>query len=250
MYNHKAITSNEHVRNKFQIELTNQFEHLYIGDEDSVQTAYKLEKALNKTAPKSLPKKKKKAKKPWVSVQSSDLIEQQWSAQERYQNHRNSKNYKTWRNIAELADTSLVNDKTNKIEQMCVEADAASKRNDTKELFNTVKKLNRDSSKASPLYVNKWNGEPSTSFTEQLEEWAEYFKELLNANLATNSDEIPPAEENLNINTEYFTFEEVSKAVKNIKTGKSPGNDCNVLKPYNTEETNLLNTFDKYSILS
>ena len=77
MYNHKAITSNEHVRNKFQIELTNQFEHLYIGDEDSVQTAYKLEKALNKTAPKSLPKKKKKAKKPWVSVQSSDLIEQQ-----------------------------------------------------------------------------------------------------------------------------------------------------------------------------
>ena len=58
-------------------------------------------------------------------------------------------------NIAELADTSLVNDKTNKIEQMCVEADAASKRNDTNELFNTVKKLNRDSSKASPSYVNK-----------------------------------------------------------------------------------------------
>ena len=46
MYNHKAIISNEHVRNKFQLELTNQFEHLYIGDEDSVQTAYdKLEKS-------------------------------------------------------------------------------------------------------------------------------------------------------------------------------------------------------------
>ena len=46
MCNHKAIISNEHVRNKFQLELTNQFEHLYIGDEDSVQTAYnKLEKS-------------------------------------------------------------------------------------------------------------------------------------------------------------------------------------------------------------
>ena len=130
MYNHKVIISNEHVRNKFQLELTNQFEHLYIGDKDPVQTAYdKLEKALNKTALKSLPKKEKEAKKPWVSSQSSDLIKQRRSAWKRYQNHRNSENYNIWRNIAELADTSIVNDKINKIEQMCVEVDAASKRN-------------------------------------------------------------------------------------------------------------------------
>ena len=85
-----------------------------------------------------------------MSTRSSDLIEQRRSARKRYQNHRNSENYNTRRNIAELADTSLVNDKINKIEQMCVEADAASKRNDTKELFNIVKKLNADSSKTSP----------------------------------------------------------------------------------------------------
>ena len=77
MYNHKVIISIERVRNKFKLELTNQFEHLYIRDEDSVQTAYdKLEKALNKTASKYLPKKEKEAKKPWVSTQNSDLIEQ------------------------------------------------------------------------------------------------------------------------------------------------------------------------------
>ena len=50
MYNHKAITSNEHVRNKFQLELSNRFE-------DSVQIAYdKLENVLNENASKSLPK--------------------------------------------------------------------------------------------------------------------------------------------------------------------------------------------------
>ena len=78
-----------------------------------------------------------------------DLIEQRRSAGKRYQNHRNSKNYNIWRNIAEQADTSLVNDEINKIEQKCVEAGAASKRNDTKELFNIVKKLNGGSSKTS-----------------------------------------------------------------------------------------------------
>ena len=52
--------------------------YLIVSDKDSVQTAYdKLEKSLNKTASKSLPKKEKEAKKPWVSTQSSDLTEQQ-----------------------------------------------------------------------------------------------------------------------------------------------------------------------------
>ena len=37
-----------------------------------------------------------------------------------------------------------MNDKINNIEQMCVKADAASKRKNTKELFNIVKKLNGD----------------------------------------------------------------------------------------------------------
>ena len=78
MYNQKAITSNEHVRNKFQLELSCRFEHLYVDDEDSVQIAYdKLEKILNETASKSLPKRENRTKKPWVSTQSSDLIEQQ-----------------------------------------------------------------------------------------------------------------------------------------------------------------------------
>ena len=76
--------------------------------------------------------------------------------------------------------------------------------------------------------MNKRNGEPPTSFIQLLEKWAEYFKKLLNANSTTNSDEIPPTEQNLNINTESFTFEEISKAVKSIKTSKSSGSDYNV----------------------
>ena len=54
-------------KNKFQLELSNRFEHLYINDEDSVLAAYdKLEKVLNETALKPLLKKENEAKKPWV----------------------------------------------------------------------------------------------------------------------------------------------------------------------------------------
>ena len=40
MYNNKAITSNDAVRNKFQLELANRFENLQINEDDTVQTAY------------------------------------------------------------------------------------------------------------------------------------------------------------------------------------------------------------------
>ena len=53
-------------------------------------------------------------------------------------------------------------------------------------------------------------------------------KELLSTNSTLNTEEIPAAEYDLNINTNDFTFEEISKAFKSTKTGKSPGNDPNV----------------------
>ena len=68
-----------------------------------------------------------------------------------------------------------MNDKINKIQQMCVEAEAASNRNDTKEFFNIVKKMNRESSKNLPSSVNKQNGEQPSSFSDLLDEWAKYF---------------------------------------------------------------------------
>ena len=84
-------------------------------------------------------RKDKNTSKHQVSTQSLDLIEQRRTARKKYQNHRNPEYYDTWRYVAEPADISLVNDKINKIEYMCVEADAASNRNHTKELFNKAK---------------------------------------------------------------------------------------------------------------
>ena len=106
------------------------------------------------------------------------MIEQRQSQWKRYQNYRNSENYITWRNTAELADTSLVNDKINKVEQIYAEDDAANKRNDTNKLFIIVKKLNGDQ-KTSPSLAIKRNVEPPTSIFKLLKEWADRLKGLL-----------------------------------------------------------------------
>ena len=93
MYNHKAITSNDVVRNKFQLELSNRFEDLQINEDDTVQTAYdKLELGLNEAASNTLPRKEKNTNKPWVSTQNVDLIKQRRAARKKYQNHRNPEN--------------------------------------------------------------------------------------------------------------------------------------------------------------
>ena len=52
------------------------------------------------------------------------------------------------------------------IEQMVEEAGAGSKTNDSRELFNIVKKLYGKSSKTSSSSVNKQNGKPLSSFPD------------------------------------------------------------------------------------
>ena len=84
MYNHKAITSNDVVRNKFQLKLSNRFETLQINEDDTVKSPYdELEEALSEAASNSLLQKEKITNKPWVSTKSLDLTEQRRAARKK-----------------------------------------------------------------------------------------------------------------------------------------------------------------------
>ena len=124
------------LRNKFQLELFNGLRTYKLMKVTLQIACDKLEQALIEAPSNSLPRKEKNTNKPQVSTQS--IIDQRRAARKKYQNHCNPENDDIWRNIAELADIALVNDEINKIEQMSVEADAVSNRNET-ELFNIVK---------------------------------------------------------------------------------------------------------------
>ena len=101
-------------------------------------------------------------------------------------------------------------------------------KNDTKQLYKIVKKLSGKSSTISASNVNKRNGKPPSTQKDLLTEWAEYFKNLLNNQSNINFDNIPAAEEDLEIRVDDFSLNEIQKAVNTLKFNKTPGIDYNI----------------------
>ena len=109
---------------------------------------------------------------------------------------------------------------------MCGQAEEAARLNRTSEEYTIVRKISGKSSTTSANLVNKRNDERPNDKDELLSEWASYFKDLLNIpNNGTSLVEILPANNDLIINDDDFTLDELLKAIKIMKPNKSPGID-------------------------
>ena len=76
--------------------------------------------------------------------------------------------------------------------------------------------------------MKKADGTRVENTEELLSEWRQYFEKLLN-NKNTNSDIDPsPADEDLPIKTSNITQAEIRTAIKQLKSGKSPGCDTSI----------------------
>ena len=82
-----------------------------------------------------------------------------------------------------------------------------------------------------------------TTAEEQVKRWAEYFEELLNRPALLNAADIQPAEELLQVNIAKPTKDEVRKAIRTLKNGKSAEPDgipAEALKADLSTSTNML----------
>lgn len=78
------------------------------------------------------------------------------------------------------AEESLANDKTIFLHQKCMEAENASKLNQSSKVYSIIRDITRKSTVNSAMLVNKRNGEPPFNKKELIQAWGQYFKELLN----------------------------------------------------------------------
>jgi hypothetical protein len=126
---------------------------------------------------------------------------------------------------------------------------------DLKELYNITKILSRKQFNKSVLVRNK-NGQLITNEKEQIERWEEYLKELLEVDKKQNVEPLQERQEQqksahteenrwnqLNINTDIPSKNEIKVALKQLKNNKAPGSDgilAEVLKADTEVTANLM----------
>ncbi|CAF1118057.1 unnamed protein product, partial [Brachionus calyciflorus] len=95
--------------------------------------------------------------------------------------------------------------------------------------------------------VKLLNGSVPENKEQLLSDWCKYFSDLLNNESSSNETSYPePSADNIEINTESISFEEVEEAVRTFKNKKAPGNDYALTSDI-LKEGELRNQSTKYS---
>ena len=114
--------------------------------------------------------------------------------------------------------------KKNVIKGLTQEAETAAGQRNMKRLYEITRTLSGKNNQPSRPVKDK-NGNAITSEDEQRARWAEHFKETLNRPAPPVPPIIPPPTELLDINTNPPTKNEITKAIKSLKSGKAAGPD-------------------------
>lgn len=218
---------------RFDIELRNRFDKLReLNDEIDhydprvrIQPRYDaLERAIQETSEEVLGKKSKDASKPWISRTTNTLLANRDKQKKKYRQHRNTANYKAWKKLADQASAAMEKDENEHLENKLAQLENAAKRNQlgrTWQIINSITGKN----KQQPIQVCRLDGTQPSSNEEIMQDWATYFRDLLNAAPPANEANPEPAQVDLPIQTGRFTVNEVNEAIDQLHLGKSPGTD-------------------------
>ena len=69
------------------------------------------------------------------------------------------------------------------------------------------------------------NGRVSSRVEDNLKRWQEHFHSILNRPEPENTAPIPKATQDIDINTDPPSIQEIKKAISKMKNGKAPGAD-------------------------
>ena len=109
---------------------------------------------LDKTNRSILPKKNTPERE-MVSKNTGNLMIKQKETDIKFGNHRNNHNYLPWQQAAITVDESTVNDKTNYLQQNCVEAEESPTQNQSSKAFPTLRDITGKSTTSSATNVSR-----------------------------------------------------------------------------------------------
>ncbi|CAH8515410.1 unnamed protein product [Schistosoma haematobium] len=217
--------------NKFKIFLTNKFQafhDLLNGEGTTVESNWKgIKEAITSTCHEVLGRKKHHHKE-WITADTLDKIQERRNKRAAINTSQTraekAKAQAEYTKVNKQVKRSIRTDKRKYVEDLATTAEKAAREGNMRQLYDTTKKLSGNRRKPERPVKSK-EGEVITNIEEQQNRWVEHFKELLNRPAPLNPPNIEGAPTDPPINVGPLTIEEISMAIRQIKSGKAAGPD-------------------------
>ena len=225
-----ARLKHEDTQKAFVLEVKNQFQKLSTDELDHppVEDRWNQIKATYCTAAESALGYQKSTDKTWLTRETWKRIEERKTIkskilntksmriQERLQKEYSSKDKEIKRSARQ--------DKRAYVDKLAEKAETAAQKSELSTVYRITKQLCRHTKVAASIVKDK-DGNALTTEQMQAKRWAEHFTEVLNTEAPTITADPPAPNDALDIATGVPTLQEVTHAIKQMKTGKSPGID-------------------------
>ncbi|CAH8471399.1 unnamed protein product [Schistosoma rodhaini] len=217
--------------NEFNIALSNRFEafhDLLNGEGTTIESSWKgIKEAIVSTCQEVLGQKKHHHKE-WITVGTLDKIEARRNKKVAINISRTraekAKAQAEYTEANKQVKRSIRTDKRKYVEDLAMTAEKAAREGNMRQLYDTTKKLAGNYRQPERPVKNK-EGKVINDIEEQRNRWVEHFKELLNRPAPLNPPNIEAAPTDLPIDIGPPTIEEISMAIRQIKSGKAAGPD-------------------------
>ncbi|VDO65291.1 unnamed protein product [Schistosoma margrebowiei] len=171
---------------------------------------------------------KKHHHKEWITVDTLDKIQERRNKKAAINTSRTraekAKAQAEYTEVNKQVKRSIRIDKRKYVEDLAKTVEKAAREGNMRQLYDITKKLSGNRHKPERLVKSK-EGEVITNIEEQQNRWLEHFKKLLNRPSTLNPPNIEAAPTDLPINVGPPTIEEISMAIRQIKSGKAAGPD-------------------------
>lgn len=222
-------------KQKFTVELRNRFSCLTEEDAETDTVTGLMEhrwknfkQTYNETAEKVLGFQKRKDK-PWISLDTWKKIDERKEVKKKVDDAKSARikeRKKTeYSEKAREVKRSLQLDKRRWADGLASDAEAAAQAGNMRGVYDSTKKLCNVRQRSMDVIRDK-SEKMLTTDAEVLERWKEHFTEVLNRpEPETEAEVITDGVEEMEVNTEYFSKEEIGKSIDDLKNHKAAGLD-------------------------